>query len=130
MASPRTPTSSSCSRPAAPTCSSPHSPQDQATEIPLPDADCRRRLLPLYGEGLDLRFEDPNAVVARTEGVSASFIKELLRRATLFAAEVGGDLVVTDRHANEALDELLVAGGTLTMRLLGGERPNTGPQLP
>ena len=105
---------------------------DQATEIPLPDADCRRRLVSLYGDGLDLRLEDPNAVVTRTEGVSASFIKELLRRATLFAAEEGGDLVVTDRHVNEALDELLVAGGALTVRLLGGEppRPDAGPHLP
>jgi len=103
---------------------------DQATEIPLPDAACRRRLLSLYGEGLDLRLEDEGAVVARTEGVIASFIKELLRRATLFAAEEGGDLVVTDRHVNEALDELLEAGGRLTVRLLGGERPDTEPQLP
>jgi hypothetical protein len=71
-------------------------------------------------------------VVTRTEGVSASFIKELLRQATLFAAEEGGDLVVTDRHVNEALDELLVAGGALTVRLLGGEpaRPHAGPHLP
>ncbi|MGF1470704.1 MAG: AAA family ATPase [Rubrobacteraceae bacterium] len=96
---------------------------DQAVEIPLPDAECRRRLLNLYGEGLDLRLEDPEAVVARTEGVSASFIKELLRRAALFAAEEGDELVVVDRHLNEALDELLLDGGTLTLRLLGGEPP-------
>ena len=94
---------------------------DQATEIPLPDAECRRRLVSLYGAGLDLRLEDVGAVVARTEGVSASFIKELLRRAALFSAEEEGELVVTDQHVGEALDELLVAGGTLTMRLLGGE---------
>ena len=94
---------------------------DQATEIPLPDAECRRRLISLYGEGLDLRLEDVESIVARTNGTSASFIKELLRRATLLAAEEGGELVVTDRHVFEALDELLVAGGTLTMRLLGGE---------
>jgi ATP-dependent 26S proteasome regulatory subunit len=96
---------------------------DQATEIPFPDAECRRRLLSLYGEGLDLRLEDVGTIVARTNGTSASFIKELLRRATLLAAEEGGVLVVTDRHVFEALDELLVAGGTLTMRLLGGEPP-------
>jgi hypothetical protein len=94
---------------------------DQATEIPLPDAGCRRRLISLYGDGLDLRLDDPDSIVARTEGVSAAFIKELLRRATLFAAEEGDDLTVTDRQVNEALDELLVAGGTLTVRLLGGE---------
>ena len=103
---------------------------DQAVEIPLPDADCRRRLLNLYGEGLDLQLEDPETVVTRTEGVSASFIKELLRRAALFAAEEDGDLVVTDRYLTEALDELLIAGGTLTLRLLGGEppRPDTEPE--
>ena len=96
---------------------------DQAVEIPLPDPDCRRRLLNLYGKGLDLRLENPETIVERTEGVSASFIKELLRRATLFAAEEGGEMTVTDRHLTEALDELLIAGGTLTLRLLGGEPP-------
>ncbi len=103
---------------------------DQAVEIPLPDADCRHRLLNLYGEGLDLQLEDPEAVVERTEGVSASFIKELLRRATLFTAEEGGELVVTDRHLTAALDELLIAGGILTLRLLGGKppRPDAGPE--
>jgi len=32
--------------------------------------------------------------------------------------------VVIDRHVGEALDEMLVAGGTLAMRLLGGEPPD------
>lgn len=105
---------------------------DQATEIPLPDAGCRQRLIQLYGAGLDLRLEDPETVVARTEGVSASFIKELLRRATLFAAEGGESLVVTDRHVSEAFDEILADGGTLTMRLLGGQSPSTvgAPEWP
>ena len=46
----------------------------------------KRRLLARYGAGLDLRLEDPEDVVARTEGVSASFIKELACRAVLLAA--------------------------------------------
>jgi hypothetical protein len=103
---------------------------DQATEIPLPDADCRRRLISLYGQGLDLRLEDVESIISRTDGTSASFIKELLRRATLLAAEEGGELVLTDRHVFEALDELLVAGGTLTMRLLGGVPPPDAPSSP
>lgn len=103
---------------------------DQATEIPLPDAGCRRRLIALYGKGLDLRLEDPDTVIARTEGVSASFIKELLRRATLFAAEEGGELIVTDRHVSEALDEILLDGGVLTLRLLGGKPPAFGSPEP
>jgi cell division protease FtsH len=62
-------------------------------------------------------------VVARTEGVSASFIKELLRRAAILAGEEADELVVTDRHVPAALDEFLVYGGVLTLRLLGGEAP-------
>ena len=30
-------------------------------------------------------------------------------------------MIVTDAHVSAALDEMLPAGGTLTMRLLGGE---------
>jgi hypothetical protein len=70
-------------------------------------------------------LEDVGTIVARTDGTSASFIKELLRRATLLAAEEWKELVVTDRHAFEALDELLVAGGTLTMHLLGASHHRT-----
>ena len=40
---------------------------DQATEIPLPDADGRRRLTSLYGDGLNLRLKDPDPDVARTK---------------------------------------------------------------
>jgi cell division protease FtsH len=83
-------------------------------------AGCRRRLISLYGEGLDLRLKDIEGVVTRTNGTSASFIKELLSRATLLAAEEGGELMLADRHVGEALGVMLVAGGTLTMRLLGG----------
>jgi ATP-dependent 26S proteasome regulatory subunit len=56
---------------------------DLAVEIPLPDAAARERLIDLYARGLDLRLADLDAVVTRTEGVTASFIKELLRKAAL-----------------------------------------------
>jgi hypothetical protein len=59
---------------------------DAAVEIRLPDADGRRRLLDLYGAGVELALTDPDEVVARTEGVTASFIKELVRKAALVAA--------------------------------------------
>jgi hypothetical protein len=99
---------------------------DQAIEIPLPDADCRRRLLDLYGRGLTLELADREKLIARTEGVSGAFIRELLRKAAVFAAEEGADgaLVVRDRHVDEGLAELLVAGGPLTQSLLGARRVN------
>ena len=63
---------------------------DLAVELPLPDGEGRRRLLELYGRGLDLGVKDVDGIVERTNGVTASFIKELLRRAALAAAEADG----------------------------------------
>jgi ATP-dependent 26S proteasome regulatory subunit len=103
---------------------------DQAVHIPTPDADGRRRLLELYRRGLDLRA-DLAPVVARTDGVTASFLKELLRRAALGAAEeaaaadAGSPAAITveDRHLAAALDELFDDRHQLTRRTIGGAPP-------
>jgi ATP-dependent 26S proteasome regulatory subunit len=95
---------------------------DLAIELRLPDDESRRRLIALYGRALNLRIEDWNSVVGRTAGVSAAFIKELIRKAALIAAqETDGSLVVSDSHLGAALDELLDERGALTRVLLGGE---------
>jgi hypothetical protein len=91
---------------------------DQAVEVPAPDEQCRDRLLDLYGKGLTLALSDRKRFIARTKGVSASFIRELLRRAALFAADEKSD-VVADKHLDVALQELAVDGGKLTQSLLG-----------
>ncbi len=92
---------------------------DQAIEVPLPDADSRGRLLELYGRGLTLQVSDPGKIVARTHGASAAFMKELMRRAALFAADTSAAMVVTDKELDEALHELTLQGGALTRSLLG-----------
>ena len=93
---------------------------DQAIEIPLPDTECRRRLFELYGRGLTLRLEHLDRFITKTEGASAAFIRELLRKAALFAADEMLDRpVVQDHHLDEALHDLVVAGGELTKSLLG-----------
>ena len=92
---------------------------DQAIEVPLPDAECRRRLFDLYGQGLTLALSDAESFVRRTEGASAAFIRELLRRAALIAVEESDPIIINDRHLDEALHELVVAGGELTRSLLG-----------
>jgi ATP-dependent 26S proteasome regulatory subunit len=61
---------------------------DQAVEIRLPDSDARRRLLQRYGAGVDMRLADIETHVSRTEGVTASFIKELICKAALVAARL------------------------------------------
>ncbi len=95
---------------------------DQAIEVPLPDRACRQRLFDLYGQGLNLQLERLPHLVDQTEGVSAAFIRELMRKAALFAAGEGDELIVEDRHLDEALRELALEGGELTRRLLGASR--------
>ena len=95
---------------------------DQAIEIPLPDTDCRRRLFTLYSAGLTLNVKRLDEFVEKMEGVSAAFVRELIRKAAVYAAiETDGELVVTDDHIQEALAELLVTGGPLTQSLLGAQ---------
>jgi hypothetical protein len=93
---------------------------DQAVELPLPDAAGRRRLLELYGEGLDLTLGDDDTLNASLEGASPAFIRELLRRGALLAAEGSqGSLRVTVEHLDRALAELREGADTLTSTLLG-----------
>ncbi|MFL5861920.1 MAG: AAA family ATPase [Solirubrobacteraceae bacterium] len=100
---------------------------DQAVELPLPDAAGRRQLLDLYRGALELELVDPDSIVAKTEGVTASFFKELLRRAALLRAErTAGDassaLAIRDAELQAALDQLLAQQNELTRILLGGGR--------
>jgi ATPase family associated with various cellular activities (AAA) len=93
---------------------------DLACELPLPDAEGRRRLLALYGEGLALAASDLPTLMSETEGASPAFIRELLRRAALLATESSdGRLTVDAAVLEAALKELTSEGGPLTAKLLG-----------
>lgn len=95
---------------------------DLAIEVPLPDLDGRRRLIELYGRGLDLSAVDAESLARKTESVSGAFIKELLRKGALFAADAGSPSVL-EVHIDAALYELTVHGGALTQAILGGRMP-------
>ncbi len=99
---------------------------DLAVEIPLPDAVGREALLRLYARGVKLTA-DLGPIVEATEGVTASFAKELLRRAALqaLAARPDEDVVVGDDEMAGALREMQDARSGLTRSLLGSaaERP-------
>jgi hypothetical protein len=109
---------------------------DLAAELPLPDADARRALLRLYQGSLVLDDVDLGEVVERTDGVTAPFLRELLRKAALLAAEADlagtdasaagtggpdGAIRVTGAQLTSALDQLLDSRAQLTRVLLGGQ---------
>ena len=91
---------------------------DLAVEIPLPDGDCRRRLFDLYARGMTLELADRDWVIDRTNGVTASFFRELLRQALLEAVERDSD-VVRDEHVAAGLERLLGTTNEMTRVLLG-----------
>ncbi|MGW8375537.1 ATP-binding protein [Streptomyces sp. ODS28] len=91
---------------------------DMAVEIPLPDAAARRALFALYGGRLGLPEDAVAEAVRRTEGTTASFAKEAVRRTVLFAAERDEE-TPTPSDLSAALDELLGDNDRLTRRLLG-----------
>jgi hypothetical protein len=95
---------------------------DQAVALELPDAEARRRLFRLYQGGLEVDASRLDAVVERTDGVTASFLKELLRRGALLAAQQSraGPIVVSADQLDAALDELLDTRNAMTRVLLGG----------
>jgi len=104
---------------------------DVAIEIDLPDPDARKRLLALYGRSVPLQLSDADTleIVERTDGVTASFLKELLRRAMLESLHDDPTAsVVTATHTARALDDLLDSGQRLTRSLLGvGNDPESLP---
>ena len=95
---------------------------DQAIEVPLPDDEGRAKLVALYAGELELSPAIVREAVRRTDGVSAAFIKELMRRTAQGAIERGEGRAVAMSDLNEALDDMLFTGGKLNLRLLGAER--------
>lgn len=90
---------------------------DLAVEIPLPGLDERERLFRHYARGLPFTADALIDAAARTDGVTGSFAKELVRRSVLLAAAQGRS--VADEHLLTALDELMSARRHLTRRTLG-----------
>ncbi len=95
---------------------------DVAVEIEVPDDDARERLFTLYSRSVPLAVGAArNAdVVERTDGVTASFLKELVRRAVLESLDRAQPLTeVTADDLSRALDDLLDSAQSVTRTLLG-----------
>jgi ATP-dependent 26S proteasome regulatory subunit len=93
---------------------------DQAIEVPLPDQIGRQRLVRLYGKGLPLDQAMVDEAARRTDGVSAAFIKELMRRVAQGSIARDGGRSIIAADIDEALADMLFTGGRLNVKLLGG----------
>lgn len=91
---------------------------DLAVSIPRPDISARRALLELYGRKLSPSPETVQTISTLIEGTTASFAKELTRRAILQAA-ISSE-TPTDKHLLAAATELMSDAANLTRSLLGG----------
>lgn len=94
---------------------------DLAVEIPLPDEDGRLALLRLYAPADVFGDDILRATAARTAGTTASFSKELIRRAILAAARDGAE--PADKHLAAATEAILADGERLSRALLGVAEP-------
>ncbi len=93
---------------------------DQAIEFPLPDHENRLKLIALYRGNLELSDEIAGTIATRTEGVSAAFIKELMRRLAQTVIERGAiSSTVVAGDVEVALGELALGNDGLTATLLG-----------
>jgi ATP-dependent 26S proteasome regulatory subunit len=92
---------------------------DLAVEIPRPDAQCRERLLRVYARDLTVDA-DLEQVAAGTEGITASFIKEMIRRTVLTSLRAGErPPVLRGAHFADVLADMNSEHQALTRSLLG-----------
>ncbi|MFD1932466.1 MULTISPECIES: AAA family ATPase [Nonomuraea] len=90
---------------------------DLAVEVPPPSAPDRERLVRLYARNRPVEA-DVAKVVDATEGVTAAFVKELLRRVILLAIRAG-EHALTDEHFDTAFQAMSGDAQALTRALLG-----------
>lgn len=95
---------------------------DQAIEFPAPDEEGRRKLIALYSKGANMNEQLVAHVIDRTAGVSAAFIKELMRRTVQYHIERDGSYDLSQADIDDALDEMLFSGGSLNLKLLGASQ--------
>ncbi len=100
---------------------------DLAVEIPLPDETARRALIALYAAQVGFSDAAVEQAAAAAAGTTASYAKELVRRAVLVAAMDGRE--PGDEDLAAATAQLQADGASLTRALLGttGQSPAGSP---
>lgn len=106
---------------------------DEAVEIAAPDAVGRDRLLRLYGAGSGLADLNLTATVEQTDGLTATFLREITRRAVIAAAlarPTETPIRVRQDDLEAAVAQLQASRTQLSRALLGQDRGITEPPGP
>jgi cell division protease FtsH len=106
---------------------------DEAVEVGPPDDAGRERLLRLYGRSTGIAELDLSATVAATEGATATYLRELVRRAVVTAALARPEedpVRAREADLDVATEELRSSRARLTRALLGAGRGVTQPPGP
>ncbi len=98
---------------------------DLAVEIPLPDESDRGALIDLYAAGLRFSATAVSRAARESAGTTASYAKELVRRAVLLAAM--DDREPTDSDLLAANEGLQSDSARLTRALLGSTSDSPAP---
>jgi hypothetical protein len=92
---------------------------DEAIEIANPDAACRARLIALYGGALSFAEGAIDDAVALSEGASAAFVKEMVRRLSQASLSGGHDDAVDRATVADVLTEASENGNRIGRRIIG-----------
>lgn len=84
---------------------------DRVISVPLPDKNCRRRMIELFCKSWDTSKVNIDNIVGLSEGMSGAHLSELCKTATINAID-GGSIredskaIVTQEHFASALEEI------------------------
>ncbi len=98
---------------------------DAAIEVPLPNHDCRRRLIELYGAALTIDPATVSAAASRTDGASAAYMKEFVRQIAQTSLERGGDGQITLADVQTVLADTVENSNHLGRRTIGFSRADS-----
>lgn len=92
---------------------------DEAIEIPLPDASCREQLIALYGHALTFESGAVADAVARSDGSSAVYVKEMVRRLAQRGLARDGSHFVSRHDVEVVFGDSGVLSSRLNRRIVG-----------
>ncbi|WP_394889923.1 ATP-binding protein [Mesorhizobium sp. AaZ16] len=92
---------------------------DEAIEIPLPDAGCREQLIALYGDALTFESGAVADAVARSDGSSAVYVKEMVRRLAQRSLARDGSHFVSRDDVEVVFGDSGVLSSRLNRRIVG-----------